>query len=110
VASPWVFEREHYRIEYPILERPTFVVGTLVHQVVDCSESGIRYRLISEPPEAGTLVAGRLRFRRGSELMVEGEVLRIQDACAALRLKEPGIPLRIMLDEQRFLRKQYPNR
>lgn len=107
----WQFNRAHYRIEYPERERPRFATADTEFVVVDCSERGFRYRSPAGPhPEIGTIITGTLVFRGQREVMVEGEVVRHDKTDIALRLSGPGIPLAIILDEQRYLRSRYPTR
>jgi len=47
-----------------------------------------------------------VRVRRGEELAIEGRVVRVDGADVALRL-EVGIPLRVVIDEQRYLREHH---
>jgi PilZ domain len=103
-------ERAHFRIEYPIRERPTFYIGGVPHQVADCSERGLRFLLTGPAPEIGERISGKLRFTRGSEMVLEGEVVRLHEQSAGLKLIGPGIPMRTIFDEQRFIRKRYPTR
>ena len=106
----WPHERAHFRIEYPIRERPTFTVGKVVYPVMDASERGIRFAMPGELPEIGTRFAGRLRFSRGEEMPLEGDVVRLHEQSVAIHLAGAGIPLKTIFDEQRFLRKRYPTR
>ena len=97
--------RNHYRVTYPFAERPLLAFGRTSFEVLECSESGLRYdpgeRL---SPSIGTPVAGRLLFRSGEVLDVIGEVVRLQDGLVALALQPPGIPFGIVIREQRYLR------
>ena len=104
----WPHQRSLYRIPYPVQERPTFEAGGSAYQVLDCSERGIRYALNGRAPGLRAVVTGTLRFRRGQAVEIEGEVVRIQDGCVALHLYPPGIPLRIIFQEQLHLRRYYP--
>lgn len=97
-----------YRIPYPTQERPTFEAGGSEYDVIDCSETGIRYRVRGVTPAIGTIQTGVIRFRRDDDVEVEGEVVRIIEGCVGLRLTPPGIPLRVIIAEQLFLRKHYP--
>lgn len=106
----WPIERSHYRIDYPILERPVLEVQGVPHAVLDCSERGIRYRFENAEPIVGAVVTGTVRFHDGAAIEVTGVVVRRQDSCAALALEKPGIPLKLLLDEQRRLRRRYPQR
>ena len=104
------FERSHYRVQYPLSERPVFEFEGRRLPVVDCSERGLRF---VRPPglalEAGQVIAGVVRFRRGAEAEVEGRVVRLDARQSAVHLDTAGIPLGIILDEQRYLRSRYPH-
>ena len=104
----WPHERAFYRIEYPTRERPLFETDSEVLDVIDACESGIRYQVRMVRPQKGDVVRGTLRFRRGAEVDVEGVVVRVFEEYAAVQLKPPGIPLRIIFDEQKFLLRHYP--
>lgn len=104
-------ERSYYRIQYPLTERPVLMLEGRQYPVIDCSEHGLRFvRSLTAPLEVGDRVHGVLRFKRGAETEVEGDVVRVQGEHAALHLKVSGIPLSIILDEQRYLRTHYPMR
>ena len=47
-------------------------------------------------------MAGTIRFRRGEEVAVRGTVVRLDGREVAVKL-EQGIPLRVVMEEQRFL-------
>ena len=99
----WVHEREHYRVAYPTQLRPRFLVQGFTFDVIDISERGLRFRLgEAEAPEAGNEVQGVVRFRRGETITVRGSVLRVDGREVAVRLEE-GVPLRVIMEEQRFL-------
>ena len=101
--------REYFRIGYPLAERPQFIVGDAVHQVMDCCEAGFRYYSAGfEMPEVGTMVEGRIRFRRGQKVNVRGRVVWRNQGQVAVALTDARIPLSIIYDEQRYLRKRYP--
>jgi PilZ domain len=103
-------ERAYYRIVYPLRDRPRLELGGRQHEVVDCSEGGLRFQLTSgAPPELGAPVRAVVRFHEGQEVAVEGAVVRVQGGHVALRLAR-GIPLAVILAEQRYLRAHYPTR
>jgi hypothetical protein len=103
-------ERAHYRIIYPLGDRPRLELGGRQHDVVDCSEGGLRFQMTSgAPPELGESVRAVVRFHEGREVEVEGPVVRVQGGHVALRLAR-GIPLAVILAEQRYLRAHYPTR
>jgi hypothetical protein len=79
------------------------------HDVVDCSENGIRYLVRHGPlPDVGSAVAGQVQFRRGEVVEFAGSVVRTQGMAVAVQLTTAGIPLATILDEQRYLRINYP--
>jgi hypothetical protein len=110
---PPVDHRESYRIVYPERARPAFhwLVGRGVHvaPVLDCSERGLRVRRPSALVElrSGDAVTGRVRWHDGEEQMLEGTIVRVTDEQVAVQLHHPGIPLRVLYAEQRYLRARY---
>jgi hypothetical protein len=98
--------RDFYRIPYPPEDRPRFVLGDSIGEVLDCSERGLRFRSCSpEPPSVGQRVAGRLRFQRGEELFLTGCIVRIEEDEIAIHFEEAGIPFGTILQEQFYLRR-----
>lgn len=96
--------RSLYRINYPLVERPTLQVGRLLYEVVDCSERGLRYEVRDRRvPSLGTVLAGQVQFRRGAEVEITGEVIRARAGLVVLAL-EPALPFAEILAEQRYLR------
>lgn len=97
--------RNHYRVMYPIAERPAFEAERLSFEVLECSENGLRFDMGERrSPTVGSQVAGRLVFRSGEAVAVVGEVVRLQDGLVALALQPPGIPFGVVMREQRYLR------
>jgi hypothetical protein len=104
-------ERSYYRIVFPLTEQPVLILEGQQYAVVDCSEHGLRFvRTLALPLEVGKVVRGVVRFRRGAEVDVEGEVVRLQGEHAALNLNVTPIPMATIFDEQRYLRTRYPMR
>jgi hypothetical protein len=103
-------ERRHYRIQYPLRARPSFVSGGITVEVVDCSESGLRYeRAENDPrPAVGSEFRGVIHFPTGDQLEVEGVIARVDKRTVAVRLVGSGIPYATILKEQRYLRRHYP--
>ena len=104
-------KRNAYRVVYPKIERPSFIVNGASAPVLDCSESGLRVEVPAghRCPRMGDTVSGHLRLRDGREVAVEGEVVRLRDHEVGLRLARPGIPLAVIFAEQRFLLSRYPS-
>ncbi len=101
--------RAYFRVSYPLQERPSLILDDAIHQVLDCSEGGFRYHSGDFPaPEVGSPIEGRLRFRRGMQVSVTGRVVWADRGQVAVELVQSRIPLSIIYDEQRYLRKHYP--
>ncbi len=100
----WQHSREYYRVAYPTSLRPRLDVQSHHFDVIDVSEKGMRFALgrTAEAPQVGDEVAGTIRFRRGEEVAVRGTVVRLDGREVAVKL-EQGIPLRVVMEEQRFL-------
>ena len=97
--------RELYRVVYPLNQRPILEIGRFSHAIIDCAERGLRFEVKSRRvPSLGTPLAGVVRFRRGVEVEVTGEVVRTRGATVAVALDLPGIPFSHILAEQRYLR------
>ncbi|MFO7262315.1 MAG: PilZ domain-containing protein [bacterium] len=102
-------EREYYRIQYPVRERPRFLVDGKEYEVLNCSEMGVCYVVPGEVPIVpGDVVHGKIRFSRGDEVEIEGVVVRVQDGTVALHLAAMPIPFVVILNEQQYLRQKYP--
>jgi hypothetical protein len=103
----WEHPREHYRILYPTAARPVFTADSLEHEVVDVSEQGMRFRAAEgETWKVDYPVVGVVRFQRRDEVKVRGVVIRVVGQEIAARLSV-GIPLKTILDEQRYLREHH---
>ncbi len=89
-------------------ERPVIVLHDDEWPISDLSETGLRYEVATgDLPEVGEEIYGEVRFQRGDRTLVAGEVLRIEGRRIALRLEPPGVPFRILLEEQQYLRSKY---
>jgi hypothetical protein len=100
-------ERAFYRVEYPIQERPSFVIDGGELSILDMSEYGIRFLTkVDIEMNVGDILDGVIRFRGRAEESVGGEVVWIRAKTAALKLEVP-IPFGTILSEQRYLRSRY---
>ena len=101
------FEREHYRIVYPTAARPRLLGAGHDRDVIDLCQQGLRYLAAEgESRVVGDEVEGVVRVRRGEEIRVLGTVVRVEGREVALRLSV-AVPLRVVLDEQRYLREHH---
>lgn len=97
--------RAHYRVTYPIAERPSFEIGRNTFEILQCSERGLRYEVPDRGfPALGAEVGGIIQFRRGTRVEVVGEVTRAHSGEVVLFLRMRGIPYSEMLLEQQYLR------
>ncbi len=100
-------ERAHYRIQYPTAARPHIVIEGRSFDVIDLSERGVRFREDEGRSfSSGDKVVGTVRFQRTEAVDVMGSVVRVGGREVAVKL-EVGVPLRIVIEEQRFLREHH---
>jgi hypothetical protein len=101
--------RAVYRIVYPVRERPTLHIGADGFSVMDCSELGLRYQVAdAHLPAVGETVSGTIRFRRGSEVPVTGEVVRVEHGTVALWFRSQPIPIGEVMSERKYLESTAP--
>jgi len=102
-------QRDFYRIQYPQADRPRLALGRFVSEVLNLSETGVRF-VPAEGLELvlGAPVAGELRFHDGHKLAVAGRVHSVQaePRVAALQFTS-GVPAAKILQEQQILRQRY---
>jgi hypothetical protein len=98
--------RKHYRIVYPLTERPSFAHDKSICEVLECSERGLRFRVEERQPALHSRVAGRLALRHGLEINVSGTVVRKLENSVALHLDLQPIPFVAVMREQLYLRKR----
>lgn len=100
-------ERAHHRIQYPPAARPHLVIDADSREVIDLSEGGVRFRVEEAMSfSIGAVVAGTVRFRRTEPVVVKGTVVRVAGREVAVKF-ELGVPLRTIIEEQRFLREHH---
>lgn len=105
--------RMHARLQYPGALRPRLILDTGALNVLDLSESGLRYRQDSGPePPVGTKLEGILRLSSGETLPIRGTVVRVVHPAnpdhpsvieVAAHLTDVGIPRRVILAERQAL-------
>jgi PilZ domain len=105
--------RAHYRVEYPVHDRPGFTAGALRGSVTDCSETGVRVLFPADLAQDATVLVGHrmsatIRFARGEVAEVEGEVVRYDGRNLSLRLDAAKLPFGLIIKEQWWLRARYP--
>ena len=102
-------KRDHYRLEYPVNDRPSVLVNGLQYEVIDASEQGLKFRCNNTiKPPGKSPFKGTVFFKDGKSFDVSGTVLRYDpdnDHCVVLLTK--GIPLAKMIEEQLLLIRKY---
>ncbi len=104
---PFRYERAYYRLQYPIKARPVFTVDGTEHVVLDLSEEGLRFLAADGVVLAlQQEVKGIVDLRASGPVEVAGRVVRLEGHAVAVKL-EQGVPLSLILEEQRFLHQRF---
>ena len=101
--------RKCYRIIYPVSCRPVLKIENNKYPVIDISERGIqflcrKYREFKPDTE----IKFSITFNNATSIELRGKILRVEVISAAVSLSTP-IPMEIILEEQRYLRENYPD-
>jgi len=101
--------RRHYRVSYPAAVQPMLITDDQQFQVVEVAERGIKFVIAAtDRSKLGPVVHGRVRFRNGRVLPVNGAILRMESELAVLEL-DRSIPIKIIREEEIFLIRHYRN-
>lgn len=99
--------RNHYRIQFPVQERPILHMGATSASVLNLSEGGL---MMSVPSSFvvgfGDRLEGRIAMPTGHDLKIAGRVKRQGDHHVALQFDEL-IPLGVIMELQRYLLTHY---
>ncbi len=101
--------RQHFRLQYPLAERPMSLIRGEAYPILDLSEGGIRIQVAQNTQfvEGETLA---LTMQLASkEFDVAGKVVRVKESSVGILLTE-AIPLSTIRDVERTLREKYPYR
>ncbi len=100
--------RAHFRLRYPMPARPVLRAGNEIYYVNEISEGGMRLVLHSDNPQSAApeQLSGELTLA-GERLSIDAQLLRREGREVIMRLAK-GIPLSLVLSEQRRLLKAYP--
>jgi hypothetical protein len=122
-------DRNDYRIVYPLVARPLLELADATWFVMDCSERGLRVDLERpaqslddtivqrvtqllpevEPPGLDARVKGRLILAHGATAQIDGTCVRCGVDDFAIRLDLGRlIPVKLIFEEQRYLRQRFP--
>ena len=100
-------QREYYRLSYPDSRRPSLVMDVENYEIADVSEYGMKVKIDNDPPfmVADSIIA-TIAFPYGKEFDLSGEIVRIDEDCAGLKLETP-LPLSVIREESLFLMNNY---
>ncbi|MEZ4741607.1 MAG: PilZ domain-containing protein [Bdellovibrionota bacterium] len=77
--------RNHYRIEYPLSERPLCIYNNKKLPVIDISEGGAQIEYSLSPlPRIGNLIKAKIVFDNRATVDIEAKVTRISGIKVAL--------------------------
>lgn len=106
-ASDVTEKREHFRIRYPVKERPLLLLAQQEFEIIDMCEEAVKFRCPGfRSFSVGDLLEGGIRFRNGESMQVEGKVLRV-DRESVVMVVDPSIPCSLIVSEQRRLANKY---
>ncbi len=101
-------QRRHFRIHFPVSERPIIEIKGKKYIVVDASEQGLA--LSVEPDDALNgntgVIKGAITFKDKETVNVVGKVLRTFQGNLILSLSV-GLPLTTIMKQQRYLLQKY---
>lgn len=97
-------QREHFRLEYPPMERPLVLIDGKAYEILNLSEGGIKFACGSDYKPANSKFRAMVKFRDGKTCNIAGVILRLEHehGTCVVRLSH-GIPLPKMMEEQRLL-------
>mgnify|MGYP000209086016 CR=1 FL=1 len=100
-------QREYYRLSYPDSHRPSLVMDVENYEIADVSEYGMKVKIDNDPAfmVADSIIA-TIAFPDGKEFDLSGEIVRIDEDCAGLKLETP-LPLSVIREESLFLMNNY---
>ena len=100
-------ERQSFRIDYPLSDRPTFLYQLMRFEIMDLSETGAQIKAHGFPLQANQTYNGFVQFKDGERYPVKGSVVRVDfdKGTAALKFSL-GVPYKKMVSEQLRLKKK----
>lgn len=111
--DPAAQRRSHFRITYPLSDRPVFHAPGVVCMIEDVSETGLTLvapLAVREQLRPDERIQGTVLFKHAPETVVSGVVLRLTTTGAAVRFDERLIPWSHIQAEERALLTRYPQR
>ena len=96
--------RQNYRIIYPETYHPNLIIRNIEFDIMDLSETGVRFKLKENVKLPGDLFHAEVKLHDDSNVEVLGRIIRISGQHAAMFMVVKKIPYQIVLAEQAYLR------
>ncbi|MBA3075135.1 MAG: PilZ domain-containing protein [Anaerolineae bacterium] len=96
--------RQNYRIIYPETYHPSLMIRNIQYDILDLSETGVRFKLKENVKLPGDLFHAEVKLHNGSTVEILGRIIRITGQHAAMFMVVKKIPYQVILAEQAYLR------
>ena len=96
--------RQNYRIIYPETYHPSLMIRNIQFDIMDLSETGVRFKLKENVKLPGDLFHAEVKLHDNSSIEVLGRIIRISGQHAAMFMVVKKIPYQVILAEQAYLR------
>lgn len=102
--------RRYYRIDYPPDARPRFRIKKRNYEVIDISEEGVKFCYDERIRNMlkGKKIRGKIMFKSGQSLDLEGKIIRLLDKDIVIKPKENISYEDVIIKEQIYILKNYP--
>jgi hypothetical protein len=104
--TPSTERRQSYRIIYPQDYRPKLIINNIQFEILDLSETGLRFQLKENLKLPGDLFHAKVKLHDDSCIEILGRIIRITGEHAAMFLVVKKIPYQFILSEQAYLRQK----
>jgi hypothetical protein len=96
--------RAYFRVIYPADHRPQILIRTMMYEIIDICEIGIRFANPEHLILPGDIFQAVVTLHDNDPINIVGRIIRIADTEAAMMMTIRGIPYRKIIAEQAFLR------
>jgi hypothetical protein len=98
--------RQFFRVIYNEKYHPVLLIRNIEFEVIDISETGVRFKLKEKVKLPGDLFHAKVQLHNDELIEVMGRIIRITGDQAAMLMVVKKIPYQFILSEQAFLRQQ----
>jgi len=96
--------RQNYRIIYPETYHPSLIIRNIQFDIMDLSETGVRFKLKENVKLPGDLFHAEVKLHNDANVEILGRIIRITGQHAAMFMVVKKIPYQIILAEQAYIR------